>query len=170
MRLVTLCGRYVTAQRLDHPCRWQRIPPQHTVESIPRNALLAAPLRERFPTGALSPTICWSDVMVCIKLSSYALMGLDAVPVDVIADGDWVRVVDPETGRCIHFVRLDTSASGWPVPKHVVNIRAHPDRNLAPAKIIAQRSCPISPYFPSIQTWGRRNAAGARGPRGCPGG
>ena len=33
-------------------------------------------------------------------LSSYALVGLDAVPVDVVVDGDRVQVVDPETGRC----------------------------------------------------------------------
>ena len=34
-------------------------------------------------------------------LSSYALVGLDAVPVDVVVDEDWTRLVDPDTGRCV---------------------------------------------------------------------
>jgi hypothetical protein len=33
-------------------------------------------------------------------------VGIEAVSVDVVMDGDWAKVVEPETGRCLLSVRL----------------------------------------------------------------
>jgi hypothetical protein len=41
------------------------------------------------------------------RLSSYALVGIDAVPVDVVVDGHRAKVVEPASGRTQHSVRLD---------------------------------------------------------------
>jgi len=70
-----------------------------------------------------------------IKLSSYALVGIEAVPLDVVPDGDWVRVVDPETGRVVHSVRLDLTLSERLILEHVVNTCTYPLRKRAPADL-----------------------------------
>ena len=75
-------------------------------------------------------------------LSSYALIGLDAVPVEVVVDGDRARVVDPESGRVDRLVRLDTTVSESSAIEHVVNVRTSPLRNLAPDRIIARKLSP----------------------------
>jgi hypothetical protein len=75
-------------------------------------------------------------------LSSYALIGLDAVPVEVVVDGDRARVVDPESGRVDRLVRLDTTVSESSAIEHVVNARTSPLRNLAPDRIIARKLSP----------------------------
>jgi hypothetical protein len=46
------------------------------------------------------------------KLSSYALVGIDAVPVDVIVDGDQAKVLVPDRRRVLHSVRLPALVAG----------------------------------------------------------
>ena len=73
-------------------------------------------------------------------LSSYTLVGLDAVPVGVVVDGDQLRVVEPETGRTLHSVTLDRTESERPIPEHIVNTSTYPVRNLAPGRLAATNS------------------------------
>ena len=68
-------------------------------------------------------------------IGSYAWEPLGAIPVDVVVDGDRVKVVDPETGRCRLSVRLGTTSPGVTEPSQVVNTRTSPLRNLAPADL-----------------------------------
>ncbi len=75
-----------------------------------------------------------------IKLSSYALVGIEAVPVDVVAGENRVSVVDPETGRVLHSVRLDRNESGSSLVEHVVNVRTSPLRKRAPERLLATNS------------------------------
>jgi hypothetical protein len=49
------------------------------------------------------------------KLSSYALVGIDAVPVEVIAMGDQVKVVATRSRRVLRTVRLPAPDSGTPL-------------------------------------------------------
>jgi hypothetical protein len=70
-------------------------------------------------------------------LSSDTLIGIEAVPVDVVVDGNRARAVEPESGRALHSVRSDKTESISSVIEHVVNARTSPDRNLAPAYLIA---------------------------------
>lgn len=58
-----------------------------------------------------------------IKLASYALVGIEAVPMDMVAGGHRAEVVEPETGRILHSVRLDKTESEGPAAEHVVNVR-----------------------------------------------
>jgi hypothetical protein len=44
-------------------------------------------------------------------VSSYALVGIDAVPVIVVVDSDRTRVVEPVSGGTLHSSRLDTTES-----------------------------------------------------------
>src|SRR5262245_16705740 len=62
-----------------------------------------------------------------VKLSPYALVGVEAVPVDVIVDGDPVQVVEPDSRRVLHSFRLDKTELEGSVAARVVNAR-----NLAP--------------------------------------
>lgn len=66
-------------------------------------------------------------------LSSYWLVGIDAVPVEVRLAGDAVRVVEPEIGRILHSVTLDTTLSAGSILEHVVNVCAFAPRRSAPA-------------------------------------
>jgi hypothetical protein len=45
------------------------------------------------------------------KLSSYALVGIDAVHVDVIVEGDPVKVVATRSRSAVHSVRLESTES-----------------------------------------------------------
>jgi hypothetical protein len=63
------------------------------------------------------------------KLSSYALVGIDAVPVHVIVGGDEAKVVATRTRRVLHSVRLPALVAGT-LPKGT-------SMNLAPAALIA---------------------------------
>jgi hypothetical protein len=49
-----------------------------------------------------------------VKLSSYALVGIDAIPVDVIVKGDQVKVVATRNRRVFHSVRLPAPGAGMP--------------------------------------------------------
>jgi hypothetical protein len=49
------------------------------------------------------------------KLSSYALVGINAVPVDVIVKGDQVKVVATGCRRVLHSVRLPAPAGETPL-------------------------------------------------------
>ena len=61
-------------------------------------------------------------------LSSYALVGIEAVPVGVIVDGDHVKVVEPVNGRTLHSVRPDKTEPVSSLIEHIVNSRTSPDR------------------------------------------
>jgi magnesium chelatase family protein len=67
--------------------------------------------------------------------SSYALEGIEAVTVEVRVDGDRMRVVETESGRCIVSVTLGTTLSTGTLLEHLVNIYTHPGHNLAPADL-----------------------------------
>jgi len=68
-------------------------------------------------------------------LSSYALIGIEAVPADVVVDGDQARVVETETGRTLRSFRLETTGSVASVIERIVNARTSPGGNLAPADL-----------------------------------
>ena len=69
-------------------------------------------------------------------LSSYALVGIEAVLVEVVVDRDRVRVVEPETGRVLHSVTLlDRTLPEGAVPEHVVNGRTLSQGRSAPADL-----------------------------------
>lgn len=102
-------------------------------------------------------------------LSSYALLGLNAVPVDVVVDEDQARVVEPETGRCLacvtrskpgpgrlsvgsgvrfHFVSAPARLSHASSPQyhlsdegslHMANAKPKPDENDALFLIVLRR-------------------------------
>ena len=57
-----------------------------------------------FSPSGITCLLVLSCVMPAV-LSSDALVGLDAVPVDVVVDGDRVQVVDPQSRQCTHSVR-----------------------------------------------------------------
>jgi hypothetical protein len=89
-----------------------------------------------------------------VTLSSYALVGIEAVPVDVVVDRDGAKVIEPESPRSLHSVRLDRIVSERPIPEHAVNARTSPLRNLAPERTIARKFYPASPFsllYPSLQ-------------------
>ena len=66
-------------------------------------------------------------------LSSYALVGLEAVPVNVPLVGDRIRLVEPETARCLRWVKLRTTVPGGPTPLQVVNTHTLAPGRSAPA-------------------------------------
>jgi hypothetical protein len=79
----------------------------------------------------------WQTDRMRTTLSSYALVGIDAVPVDVIAESDQVNVVARRNRREFHSVRqpapgAGTTPTGSPA-------QGTP-RKLAPARIIVELS------------------------------
>jgi hypothetical protein len=86
-------------------------------------------------------------------LSSYALVGIEAVPVDVIVDAERVKVVELETRRTVHSVRLESSGSVSSVVQHIVNVRTSPDCNLAPERLRAEKSAYYSHLHYNVQTF-----------------
>jgi hypothetical protein len=66
------------------------------------------------------------------KLSSYVLVGIDAVPVDVIVDGDHVKVVATRSQRVLHSARQPALVAGRPRMGPSVYV---PLRNLATADL-----------------------------------
>jgi hypothetical protein len=77
------------------------------------------------------------------KLSSYALVGIEAVPVEVIVDVDRVKVAEARSRRVLHSVTLlDTTSPEGSVPKHAVNSRTLSQGRSAPARIITALICP----------------------------
>jgi hypothetical protein len=95
-------------------------------------------------------------------LSSYALLGIDAVPVDVMVNGNQVKVVATRSQRVIHSVGLPSPAAGTsPIGSGVQGAR----RSLAPAYLMTtprgrtdlQRGVGCLPR-PSSQRRGRRKA------------
>ena len=71
-------------------------------------------------------------------LSSHALIGLDAAPVDVVVDSDGVRVVEPLTGHALRPVRLDRTESERRILENVVNVRTSPLRKRAPERLMTK--------------------------------
>jgi hypothetical protein len=72
--------------------------------------------------------------------SSFALVGIEAVPVDVIVDGDRAEVVERTRRRVFHSVRLESTGSVASLTSHLVNYRTHPVRNLAPDYLMTTRT------------------------------
>jgi len=93
--------------------------PERLISCIPSFAPRSSPTRLRGMQAALT---------------SYLLLGIDAVPVDVVMDNDRARVV--ETSRCLHSFRFETTGSVASAISHVVNAYTRPDRNRAPARLI----------------------------------
>jgi hypothetical protein len=54
-------------------------------------------------------------------------------------DGLHARAVEPDSGRDLH-VRLESIVSVSSEAEHVVNVRTHPDRNLAPERLQTEKS------------------------------
>jgi hypothetical protein len=77
-------------------------------------------------------------------LSSFALVGIDAVPLDMIVEGDQVKVVPTRNRRVLHSVRLRAPGAGTPLSG--LSVQGTPN-NLAPARIIAGLPCPLPPSF-----------------------
>ena len=72
------------------------------------------------------------------KLSSYALVGIDAVPVDVMMEGDQVKVFDPDSRRVLHSDRmLNRTLPEGSVPEYAVNGRTLSQGRSAPAYLNA---------------------------------
>jgi hypothetical protein len=67
--------------------------------------------------------------------STYALNSIDAVPVNVVADGDRVRVIEIVTGRCLLSVRQ-------PEPGEAGSGKC-PFRYLAPQRLSARKARPF---------------------------
>ena len=67
-------------------------------------------------------------------------MSIEAVCVKVVMDGDRARVVEPQTHRVVHSVRLDTTASASSAIEHVVNISTYPLRKRAPERLRTENS------------------------------
>ena len=63
--------------------------------------------------------------------TTYSLIGIKADPVDVVVDDDRAKVIEAETSRCLHPVRLESSESEGSVLGHVVNARTSPLRKAA---------------------------------------
>jgi hypothetical protein len=86
---------------------------------------------------------------MCQTIPTYSLYGLDAIAADVIGQGDGVCVVERGTGRTLADVR-PTPNSSMPAsmqgcPPTLVR------RELAPARVIAELYCPVSPSIPEFQ-------------------
>jgi hypothetical protein len=78
-----------------------------------------------------------------VKLSSDALVGIEAVPVDVVVDGDRARDVEPESGRALRSVKLDKTESVGSAAARVVNGRtlSQGSAGTQPANPPASTSC-----------------------------
>jgi hypothetical protein len=66
-------------------------------------------------------------------LSSYTLLGIEAVAMDVVVGRDRVQVDLPGTDKILYLVKLGMNASEAAGPSHVVNARTYPRHNLPPA-------------------------------------
>ena len=69
------------------------------------------------------------------NLLSYALVGIEAVPMDVLVDRDRASVVESEIGRCRDAVRPRTTLPGSPRKEQVVNFRTLAPGRSAPADL-----------------------------------
>src|SRR4051812_33539087 len=85
------------------------------------------------PTGKVAFCSAQSITGMTATLSSYALVGLDAVHVEFVADGDRAKGVEPANDRCLHSVKLRTTESGDSIIRQVVNVRTFAPGRSAPA-------------------------------------
>ena len=70
----------------------------------------------------------------------YALMDIEAVPVDVAVDGDRARVLESKTTRILYSVRLGTSSPGEPPASQTVNTRTLAPGRSAPERLLSEKS------------------------------
>jgi hypothetical protein len=84
-------------------------------------------------------------------LSSYALEGIEAVPVDLVVNGDRARVVEPGRGRYLRSVKPRTTSLEARQPVQSVNSHTLSQGRSAPARSITGLSCPASPPNPEQQ-------------------
>jgi len=91
----------------------------------------------------LIPEWCASSISVApdrlegmwANLSSYWLVGVDAVPVEVQVDTNRVRVVVTEMGGILHSVKLRTTSQEDSTPEQVVNALTLAPGRSAPADL-----------------------------------
>jgi hypothetical protein len=72
-----------------------------------------------------------------VALSSYALEGIEALPVDEVVDGNLVKVVESGTGRCVFSVRPPAPGRGTLPIGSCVEV---PLRKRAPERLRAEKS------------------------------
>jgi hypothetical protein len=86
---------------------------------------------------------------MCQTIATYYLYGLDAISADVIVQGDGVRVAERGTRRTLVDVKQEpgrhTPAGVQLGGPNLVR------RESAPARIIAELYCPVSPSLPECQ-------------------
>jgi hypothetical protein len=76
------------------------------------------------------------------NLSSYALVGIDAVPVDVVVDGNQVKVVGTRSRRVLHSVNQPAPGTGTPLRGSLVQ---GTPRKRAPAYLNTRPSIASTP-------------------------
>src|SRR5262249_3041616 len=98
-----------------------------------------------WPTGSHSGRLG----VMCKTIPTYYLYGLDAISADVIVQRDGVRVEERRTGRTLVEVKPESDtrkqAGVQPIRPNLVR------RESAPARIIAELYCPVSPSLPEFQ-------------------
>ena len=98
-----------------------------------------------WPTGSHSGRLG----VMCKTIPTYYLYGLDAIPADVIVQGDGGRVVERGSGRTLVEVRRESDTRKQAgVQSDGPNLVR---RESAPARIIAELYCPVSPSLPEFQ-------------------
>jgi hypothetical protein len=69
-----------------------------------KEARIAASASGQWPTGSHSGRLG----VMCKTIATYCLYGLDAIPADVIVEGDGVRVVERRSGRTLVDVKQES--------------------------------------------------------------
>jgi hypothetical protein len=76
--------------------------------------------------------------MVKVIPTSY-LHGIEAIPVDVIANKDGAKIIEHNGRRVLYSVRLDSSGSVSSLFEHVVNVRTSPLCKRAPDRLATRK-------------------------------
>jgi hypothetical protein len=98
-----------------------------------------------WPTGSHSGKLG----LMSKTIPTYSLYGLEAIPADVIVAGDGVRVVERGTRRTLVDIKRG------PGRRTLASVQLDGPtlvrRESAPARIIAELYCPVSPSLPEFQ-------------------
>jgi hypothetical protein len=84
---------------------------------------------------------CWGHHSRFGRIGLYALLS-DAVTVNVLVEGDRARVIESESGLCLHSVRRRAPGAGRPPIGSGVQV---PLRSLAPERLTARKLNVLSP-------------------------
>ena len=87
----------------------------------------------------------WHTDRMHTALSFYALVGIEADPVDVVVDEDRAKVVEPGGRRVLHSVRLESTESA-----SSVNAEPPGGPSELPRGIAVNRSTPSYPLLDSL--------------------